>query len=94
MAALTVAKPLQPPATLPSIGPVYATFRLPDKEGYDAGFIVVCYRGDLEEDEKAWSTHVAYTGDEGKHWSASWGHYDLSADEVKADFFERIERGY
>jgi hypothetical protein len=93
MTALVVQKPLQPPASLPGIGPVYATFRLIDREKYDPGFIVVCFRGDLD-DEHAWSTHVAYTGDGGKHWSASWGHYDMSADEVKTDFFERVERGY
>jgi hypothetical protein len=93
MATLTVSKPLQPPATLPNIGPVYATFRLPDKEGYDPGFIVVCFRGDLDE-EDAWSTHVAYLPDYGDRWLASWGHYDMSADEAKADFFERIERGH
>jgi hypothetical protein len=92
MTTLTVARPLQPPATLPHIGPVYATFRLPDREGQSPGFIVVAFRGDLPE-EAAWSTHIAYTRDEGATWLATWGYYDMSADEAKADFFERIQLG-
>lgn len=93
MTTLTVARPLQPPATLPNIGPVYATFRLPDREGQSPGFIVACFRGDMP-DERAWSTHVAYTHDEGATWLGTWGNYDMSADEVKKDFFQRVERGH